>query len=441
MLAQRMLMAAAGQGALDLANLPDATRIAHYRADDYTAGNWPDRSGNAYTLTQGTGANQPAAIADGGADFNNKPVVRFATDDFVNRATTPALSQPFTMIAIMQCDLTGSEANTIVGNAAAQTPRMQFSATDLLSMQGSVALTGTYNSTDPALVEGYFAGAASVLRVNSAVDVSGNIGSGSLAGISVGRHGAGDHYFHGDIAEIIIIDGALTEADRVYLALYAAQRYGFSIPFPQVLGNLPTESSFSIDVTSHLVSMPATVNAGELLLMIYSFDDPTSTTKPAGWDDVPITNLPEFGVFAKVADGSEGGTTVNVVTSVAATGAVQVYRISMWKGTVAKGVSAANIVTGTSANPNSDILSPSAGGVRQRLWISACGAQDDDATATADPTDYPKGEYTASGGGSNNGAIVATAYRELAASSENPGAFTLNQTQVWQATTIAVEPA
>ncbi len=46
-----------------------------------------DRSGNGRHATQAVGANQPAFIADGGAIFNNRPVMRFnGTTDFLDVA-------------------------------------------------------------------------------------------------------------------------------------------------------------------------------------------------------------------------------------------------------------------------------------------------------------------------------------------------------------------
>src|SRR3546814_8537878 len=101
MLARRAMMAAAGAGgALDFAlNAPDATVIAAYRADTYTAGSWPDRVGSE-DFSQGTAGNQPAAIADGGADFKNQPVARWDGTDNILRSSTFAQSQPLTVVFI-----------------------------------------------------------------------------------------------------------------------------------------------------------------------------------------------------------------------------------------------------------------------------------------------------------------------------------------------------
>src|SRR3546814_8815856 len=96
-------------------------------------------------------------------------------------------------------------------------------------MFGGAVLEGTSAGTNvPILIEGYFNGASSSLRGNSVVEASGDAGTQTLTGISVGARWDGAHFLNGDIAEIILVSGELTEADRVYLAIYAAQRYGFA---------------------------------------------------------------------------------------------------------------------------------------------------------------------------------------------------------------------
>lgn len=108
-------------------------------------------------------------------------------------------------------------------------------------------------------------------------------------------------------------------------------------------GNAPevvslTETVFSSDVTDHPVNMPATVTSGNLLLMPFTSDGSPTITTPSGWTLLysQSNGTVVMGcAFARVATGSEGGTTVNVVTSAAENAAAQVYRISSWQGTLA----------------------------------------------------------------------------------------------------------
>ena len=101
--------------------------------------------------------------------------------------------------------------------------------------------------------------------------------------------------------------------------------------FPQVQS--VTETSFAPDTLSHLVQMPATVDPGDLLVILISLDkDPPSAT-PGGWTQLFFLkqDADEFAGFAKDAVGDEDGTTVDVTTAVVASGAAQVYRITNWE--------------------------------------------------------------------------------------------------------------
>lgn len=96
-----------------------------------------------------------------------------------------------------------------------------------------------------------------------------------------------------------------------------------------------TVTDFGSDATSHAANCPATVNSGDLLLAVAAFDGLTTTvTTPSGWTQLmgSLSDDPVGGVYAKVAAGSEGGTTVDWVTSNAQRGSVHIVRITGWAG-------------------------------------------------------------------------------------------------------------
>jgi hypothetical protein len=110
-----------------------------------------------------------------------------------------------------------------------------------------------------------------------------------------------------------------------------------------------TVTDFGADATTHLANMPATVNGGELLLAVAAFDGSTSITVPTGWTNVSdVGGDPVARVCAKIATGSEGGTTVDFVTSNVQRGSVHVLRISKWHGAL-DSLRAMNAFTGTTA--------------------------------------------------------------------------------------------
>ncbi|KKL52238.1 hypothetical protein LCGC14_2287490, partial [marine sediment metagenome] len=92
--------------------------------------------------------------------------------------------------------------------------------------------------------------------------------------------------------------------------------------FPQVQS--VTETPFLSNTTTHNVSMPATVNSGDLLIAHLTFDASASVNStPTDWTPVDANRL---NLYMKVADGTEGGTTVDFPTTAIEAGAAQVHR-------------------------------------------------------------------------------------------------------------------
>ncbi len=213
--------------------------------------------------------------------------------------------------------------------------------------------------------------------------------------------------------------------------------------FPQV--ESVTETQMAAD-TSHDVDMPVAVDAGDLLIILISVsdDDPgTNTmTTPAGWTELykseaPADDFVIVAAYVKVAAGTEGGTSVDVVTSDSQAGSSQVYRISNWFGALA-GVESAESAAAQGANPDPPSLNPGAWGIEDTLWLTVVHGGDDDATVLAYPTDYTNGVDTVSGAGGNAGCEVGSARRENAIETEDPGTFTLSETERTIAVTIAI---
>lgn len=198
-----------------------------------------------------------------------------------------------------------------------------------------------------------------------------------------------------------------------------------------------TETGVSSASTTHNQAMPATVNSGELLCMTSVFENLVTITTPSGWTDLISTGA--VSVHLRIADGTEGGTTVNVVTNNAEQSACQVYRIQDWFGSLA-GVEAGTQNTGSSSSPDPGSVTAS-WGAEDNLFIAQFGANDDDAAADIAPTNYTNLVSTVSGGGINAGATVGSARRELASATDNPGAFTLDAGELWRAFTLVVRPA
>lgn len=139
-------------------------------------------------------------------------------------------------------------------------------------------------------------------------------------------------------------------------------------------------TAFNTNTTSHNVAMPATVNAGDLLIMAFSSHSATGITTPSGWtlEDSTANVDVRLSIMTKVAAGTEGGTTVDVVTAAVEAGAAVVIRIAAGTYTSMERTTAA---TGSSAIPTPAQLSPS-WGTEDTLFIPVYGIHNRDTVNT-----------------------------------------------------------
>lgn len=206
----------------------------------------------------------------------------------------------------------------------------------------------------------------------------------------------------------------------------------------------PVATNFDTSVTSMPVTLPATINSGDLLIALVEVRNSGTWTKPTGWSD--ISTLSQLGGgsvgrlngFYKISDGTEAGTTPTWTASTGTTAVWQSIRVTSWHGTTPPEAATAS---GDATNANPPSLTPS-WGADDDLWIAVAGnaATGDTTGFTAAPTNYGSLQSNgASSGGST--ANIATGTRQLNATSEDPGTFTPSSNRFWTAATIAVRPA
>ena len=141
--------------------------------------------------------------------------------------------------------------------------------------------------------------------------------------------------------------------------------------FPQTAA--PTVTSNDTNDTQNLVTMPATVAAGDGLVVILGLDNQNTITTPAGWTLLWFDQSGAFFSFAgyvKVADGTEGGTTVDFVTSAASRHGAQVFKFTAgtWGGLVTDVVDGIP-VRATNDAPNPPAVTPGWGTAFDTLWF------------------------------------------------------------------------
>ena len=212
--------------------------------------------------------------------------------------------------------------------------------------------------------------------------------------------------------------------------------------FPQVEATATSTTTSSL--TTHTIDTPAGVVSGDLLIAFIGLENLTRTglAQFSAWSDGFIeikdkttggTAGASVGVAYKFSDGTEGAN-ISVDSVDAERAAHCMYRISS-----ASLASAPEITAGASASssaPDPDNLVPVLL-TRDYLWMALAAYNKIAATITGFPTNYGSNQVNI---GQFSGATVGVATRELAAAAENPGVFTMDASEIWQAFTLAVTP-
>jgi hypothetical protein len=203
--------------------------------------------------------------------------------------------------------------------------------------------------------------------------------------------------------------------------------------------------------TTWTLTYPTNLASGDLILAFIGRDGGTGVgTWPANWSAFTVNQGATcLNLATKLSDGTETGT-FNVTGLPSEQGGWRVLRVTGWSGgytgIINNGVNDSNGVksssaTGTSANPDCPSNNPINWDVEDTLWIAVCSV-DTSRTFSAWPSGYSPGDNTwddVSGGA--NGASLSVQWRNSAAASEDPGAWTISASDDWAATLLAVRPA
>lgn len=189
--------------------------------------------------------------------------------------------------------------------------------------------------------------------------------------------------------------------------------------------------------TSHTVNLPSGVVSGNLLVITFAINDNLDViTWPAGYTEIfegggNVT----LAVAYRQADGGEGAT-ITVTSDSSSKAVAFARRITEHEDPSTQAPEASSGATGSSVNPDSDSITPT-GGSKDYLFFTDHGHLQ---TATNDttPTNYSNTiEAETTSGGRIGG---AGAERQLTATSEDPGAWTISLSKTWAAITIAIHP-
>ncbi len=214
----------------------------------------------------------------------------------------------------------------------------------------------------------------------------------------------------------------------------------FSAGYPTVASTDTSSRGNSAFVDA--VTLPSGVEAGDLLVIFHFSDGTLTRTFPPPWVEIKdasdSADNSTIGVAYLIA--TEATTTMNVTKNVQERFLAISIRISAasWHGTTPPEISTG--VTGTSASPNPDSVTASWGSATN-LFIAVMDYDDSAGSnaISAYPANYGSNNINSpvvSGGSAGRGGIAT---RELLASSDDPGSFTITSDE-WWAGTIVVKP-
>ena len=194
------------------------------------------------------------------------------------------------------------------------------------------------------------------------------------------------------------------------------------------------------DATSHTINMPATVDTGDILLIIWANDGGTATQT---WNNSTlgtwtllheVSNQHRSAAYWKIADGTEGGGSMLITTSAGEKVNGSVLRI-----TGGQSLEIGTVATGSGTLPNPPSLTPS-WGADDTLWLVSY-TNDGNVTTSAYPTNYASNQYNDTTNVATGDCGHAYASYEQNTTVQDPANFTLSATEDWVTQTYAIEPA
>jgi hypothetical protein len=207
--------------------------------------------------------------------------------------------------------------------------------------------------------------------------------------------------------------------------------------FPVVAGS--TSNTDGAGTTSHTVNLPASIAAGDMLIVISGGTISATVTEAGDWDELfeqdSESTITLWGMW-RIADGTEGASVVFTTGT-----SVQWRHISLRITGHSGNAPEALAIGGAAAGGDPPELTPSWGSA-DTLWLTGVrGTLGVDANPTP-PTNYTLVQSNDGGAGAG---CVAVARRDSAASSEDPGIWEggsgISNGFARASVTIGVEPA
>jgi hypothetical protein len=200
------------------------TGVVH---DEGVVSQWQDRSGNGYHLTQATEALRPSLVTTGGP--NDQPFLRFdGVDDYLRNATGLGAQPTHMFIVCVMSRTAPGTALTVTDGGTTNTRRINNpNATTTVNMFAGANLprTGAASGATWQVIEALFNGASSKLRTHGTAYATGDAGAGANTGLVIGAIGGLNGFADCDVAELIVVAGALSPDYSDATLAYLTTRY------------------------------------------------------------------------------------------------------------------------------------------------------------------------------------------------------------------------
>jgi hypothetical protein len=208
--------------------------------------------------------------------------------------------------------------------------------------------------------------------------------------------------------------------------------------FPAI--GTPVTTQTAPGSTTHSVALPASLTAGRILVLaVQSADLNVGLTGLEGWTE-RYENADGYvrGVYARIVDGTEGGTLVLSTTSATRISAVAFEVSGAYSPSLSSLVAAGVDYISSTNYPRASPDLESGWGSADTLWLSVFMG-DSTGTLTTAPTDYA--EVASVVPTSTSSSHIYVYSRELAAADEQPGDWTFATLRASSIVTLAVRPA
>lgn len=218
----------------------DASDLVGTVADGDEVTSWADKSGNGYNAT-GSAGSAPTLDVDG---FNGRPTLSFDGTELLNTSAM-SISGEYTFFAVSNHADAGSiqpifcDKNNMRPALLARVSNidMVYCAYNDSDSNVGYTFTTTIKSRNDSIMSVVCSdGQYPDLFINGDDIVEGTTSglfsslNNPISAIRIGKYGA--NYLTGDIAEIIIINSALSDADREKVEGYLAHKYGLESQLP-----------------------------------------------------------------------------------------------------------------------------------------------------------------------------------------------------------------